>query len=163
MAGGGHQRRASGVWQNGQKAKSAIIKKLTIILRRERYSYRELQQVFGEVCRALVVKPERKPYKLPVLLSEEELRRLYQVIGAEKDLQRELMLKLLFYTGVRNHELTNMRMVDVFLGEGRISVRQGKGSKDRYVLFTERFKLALKAHMLAHPRNVHLFETQRCT
>jgi len=146
-----------------QEAKSGIIKRLTTILRKERYSYQELQYVFREVRSRLAVKPERKPYKLPVLLSEEELRRLYQVIGAEKDIQRELMLKLLFYTGVRNHELTNIRMEDVYLEESRIFIRQGKGSKDRYVLFAEPFKLALKAHMRSHPRNVYLFETQQCS
>lgn len=146
-----------------REAKSGIIKKLTTILRRERFSYQELQYVFREVRRRLAVKPERKPYKLPVLLSEEELRRLYRVIGAEKDLRRELMLKLLFYTGVRNHELTNIRMEDVYLEESRIFIRQGKGSKDRYVLFAEPFRLALKAHMQTCPRNVYLFETQRCT
>ena len=68
----------------GQKAKSTIVRKLTTILRKERDSYNELQYAFREVHRRLDVKPERKPYKLPALLSEEEPRRLYQVIGAER-------------------------------------------------------------------------------
>ena len=38
---------------------------------------------------------------------------------------------------------------------------QGKGSKDRYVLFGKSFATALKTHIAAHPENRWLFQTKR--
>ena len=43
----------------------------------------------------------------------------------------------------------------------KIFVDQGKGSKDRYILFPQAFGLVLHAHLAAHPKNRFVFETQR--
>jgi site-specific recombinase XerD len=42
-----------------------------------------------------------------------------------------------------------------------VFVNQGKGSKDRYVLFGKSFAMALRAHIAAHPDNRWLFQTRR--
>jgi site-specific recombinase XerD len=39
--------------------------------------------------------------------------------------------------------------------------RAGKGSKDRYILFPESFRLILKAHLAANLDNRYLFDRQR--
>ena len=44
----------------------------------------------------------------------------------------------------------------------KIFVNQGKGSKDRYVLFGKSFATALRTHIAAHPQNRWLFQTRRC-
>jgi hypothetical protein len=44
----------------------------------------------------------------------------------------------------------------------RIFIDQGKGSKDRYILFPASFQLVLKSHLLASPQNRYLFETRHC-
>jgi site-specific recombinase XerD len=144
------------------KAKSQLIRKILTILKKQHYDYHEVSYIFRKVRAALGLKRERKPYKLPVLLTEEELKALYQAISREDDLKKELMLKLLFYTGVRNEELTNIKVSDVYLTERKILIRQGKGSKDRYVLFKGSFELALKAYIKTNARNIYLFESQRC-
>jgi hypothetical protein len=38
--------------------------------------------------------------------------------------------------------------------------RQRKGDKDRYILFPDSFWPTLKAYLLAHPDNCHLFESR---
>nr|WP_276605580.1 site-specific integrase [Deinococcus sp. Arct2-2] len=73
-----------------------------------------------------------------------------------------MMLKLLFFTAVRVGELVNIKVADLDLAKCKIFVDQGKGSKDRYILFPQTFGLVLRAHLAAYPQQVHLFETQRC-
>lgn len=43
----------------------------------------------------------------------------------------------------------------------KIRVNQGKGSKDRYVLFGKSFATALRTHIAANPNNRWLFQTAR--
>ena len=43
----------------------------------------------------------------------------------------------------------------------KIFIHRGKGAKDRYILFPASFRLVLKSHLRAAPRNRYLFETRR--
>src|ERR1700687_6005199 len=43
----------------------------------------------------------------------------------------------------------------------KIFIDRGKGNKDRYILFPESFRLVLKSHLKANPRNHYLFESRR--
>jgi integrase len=43
----------------------------------------------------------------------------------------------------------------------KIFINRGKGAKDRYILFPASFRLVLKSHLHATPRNRYLFETRR--
>ena len=52
-----------------------------------------------------------------------------------EDVQHALMLRLLFFTGVRVSELCGIEVADVDLENCKIRINQGKGAKDRYVLF----------------------------
>jgi integrase len=63
----------------------------------------------------------------------------------------------------RSSELTNIRVEDVDLDACMISIEQGKGSKDRYILFPESFRLILTAHLAANPENRYLFESRQRT
>jgi site-specific recombinase XerD len=71
------------------------------------------------------------------------------------------MLWLLFYTGVRVSELSNMEVGQVDLENCKIRIELGKGAKDRYVLFGKSFATALRCHIAAQPDNRWLFQTRR--
>ena len=71
------------------------------------------------------------------------------------------MLRLLFYTAVRVSELVSMKVADVDLEAGKIFIDQGKGEKDRYILFPESFRLILKAYLAGNPDAEYLFESRR--
>ena len=60
-------------------------------------------------------------------------------------------------------ELCNVPVADVDLEACKIRVNQGKGSKDRYVLFGKTFATALRTPVAAHPQNRYLFQTRRKT
>jgi integrase len=70
------------------------------------------------------------------------------------------MLKFLLYTSVRVNELVNIKVGDVDLGNCKVFINQGKGSKDRYILFPESFRLVLASHLSANPNNKHLFQSR---
>ena len=97
------------------------------------------------------------------MLNSDEFRRFYAVVDRAEDIQHVLMLRLLFYTAVRVSELCRIEVGDVDLDTCRIRINQGKGSKDRYVLFGKTFATALRTHVAAHPHNRWLFQTKRAT
>lgn len=77
----------------------------------------------GEVPRA------RLPVRLPVVLSEAEVRRvLEQLDGTQR-----LIGMLLYGSGLRLLECLTLRVKDVDLERGEIRVRRGKGARDRVV------------------------------
>ena len=83
------------------------------------------------------------------------------MVDQADDVQHALMLRLFFYTGVRVSELCAIEVSHVDLENCKVFVDQGKGSKDRYVLFGKSFATALRAHIAAHPNNRRLFQTKR--
>lgn len=70
------------------------------------------------------------PRKLPHVLSIEEVRRLFEVANSERD---EIILKLMFYCGLRVSEVTNLKIEDIDFKNRTIKVVQGKNLKDRFV------------------------------
>jgi integrase/recombinase XerD len=77
---------------------------------------------------------------LPKSLAESEVRSMMQAAGAAADhpqataaaLRDHAILELLYASGLRVSELTNLRVEDLSLDEGRIRLR-GKGDKERIV------------------------------
>lgn len=143
--------------------KSQLVSRITRLVRREGLDYEGWRYVSRQVRRKCHLKPPTKPQKLPRVLTAEEFRRFYKVVDQAEDVQHALMLRLLFFTGVRVSELCNMQVADVDLENCKIRIEQGKGSKDRYVLFGRSFATALRTHIAAHPHNRWLFQTKRCS
>lgn len=83
------------------------------------------------------------------------------MVDRADDVQHSLMLRLLFFTAVRVSELCNIETADVDLQANKIRINQGKGSKDRYVLYNKQFSTALRTHIAANPKNRWLFQTRR--
>lgn len=91
---------------------------------------------------------------LPVVLSREEVRRLFAVTEGTTG----LILKLLYGTGLRQMECLRLRVKDVDLDRGVLTVRDGKGGKDRQVMLPK----ALHAEITNHVRRLGaLWETDR--
>ena len=107
--------------------------------------------------------PDKKPKRLPRVLTPDEFRRFYKAVDSAEDVQHGLTLRLLFYTAVRVSELCRIEVADVDLEDYKIFIQQGKGSKDRYVLFGKSFATALRTHVAAHLHNRYLFQTKRAT
>ncbi len=148
---------------SNEKAKSQVIAEIARIARKERLNYADFIYVCQRVRRKLGLSRPRKDRKLPQLLPESELRKFFHVIQRCGNLQHEIMLKLLFFTAVRVSELVRIRTQDVDFDLCKIFIDQGKGQKDRYILFPVGFRLVLQTHLQANPKNRYLFETTRYT
>ncbi len=142
--------------------KSGLVTQLVGMARRGRLGYDEFLYVCQQARRKLGLRRQRKEHRLPKLLPEADLKRFFRrQIQDCGDLQHEIMLKLLFYTAVRVSELVRIRVGDVDVAACRIFIAQGTGGKDRVILFPAGFRLVLKSHLKANPKNTYLFESQR--
>ncbi|WP_425148686.1 tyrosine-type recombinase/integrase [Deinococcus sp.] len=144
-----------------QKAKSEVVSQLVRLARRERLSYDDFAYVCQQARKKLKLKKTKREYRLPHLLTAEELTRFFKAVRDGGQVQHEIILQLLMFTAVRVGELVKIEVSDLDLAACKIFVDQGKGSKDRYLLFPQAFALVLRAHLAAHPDNRFLFETQR--
>jgi len=102
----------------------------------------------------------KKPKKLPVVLSPDEVTRL---IEAASSLLHRTLLMLLYATGLRRAEAANLKVNDVDSSLMLIHVRQGKGSRDRELPLTRKMLGALREYWRAtklKPR-VYLFPRRR--
>jgi integrase/recombinase XerD len=151
--------------QNGKakSPKSQLAARICRLVRAAGLDYEGWRYVSRRVRQKCQLAPPKKPKKLPRVMNADDFRKFYRVVDQADDVQHALMLRLLFYTGVRVSELCGIEVSHVDLENCKIFVDQGKGSKDRYVLFGKSFATALRTHMAAHPENRWLFQTQRHT
>jgi integrase/recombinase XerD len=146
---------------SAKSPKARLVARIARLVRQEGLDYDGWRYVAKRVRRACDLRPEKKGRRLPRVLTIEEFRRFYQVVDRAEDVQHALMLRLLFYTGVRVSELCGMLVTDIDLETCKIRINQGKGGKDRFVLFGKGFATALRTHIAAHSNNRWLFQTQR--
>jgi integrase/recombinase XerD len=93
----------------------------------------------------------KTPQKLPVVLSQEEVKRL---IEAAPNLLHRTLLMVLYSTGVRRTEASLLKVRDIDSERRVVHVRQGKGSRDRDLPLTPKLLAALRQYWLwKKPRN----------
>ncbi len=85
----------------------------------------------------------RRPRKLPEVLTREETR---SVLAHLQGLDR-LFLTLLYGTGMRLMEALRLRVKDVDFSANQITVRDGKGAKDRVTMLPAAIKSGLQRHL----------------
>jgi integrase/recombinase XerD len=153
----------AGFTTQNETAKSEVVSQIARIVRRAGLDYEGWRYVAKQVRKECQLRPAKKGRKLPRILNTDDFRRFYEVVDQAEDVQHALMLRLLFYTGVRVSELCNIMVADVDLDACKIRINGGKGDKDRFVLFGKSFATALRTHIAAHPSNRWLFQTRRNT
>lgn len=145
------------------KAKSEVIARISRIVRRAGLDYEAWRYISKRVRKECDLRPAKKGRRLPKILTVEDFRRFFELIDRSNDVQHSLMLRLLFFTGMRVSELCNTQVKDVDLESCRIRINKGKGGKDRTVLYGKSFTVALRTHIAGHPKNRWLFQTRRNT
>ena len=92
----------------------------------------------GAVVRA------RRPSRLPVVLTREEVR----AVLAQLDGEMWLIGSLLYGSGLRLTECLRLRVQDLDFERGEAVVRQGKGMKDRVTVLPRRLIVPLREHLV---------------
>ena len=97
-----------------------------------------LKFFYGRVLKRQVVIEElprpRKEFKLPAVLSKEEVSRLFAAVRNRKHLA---ILMLMYSSGMRVAEVVRLRPEDIDTDRHLIRVRGGKGHKDRYTILAD--------------------------
>jgi integrase/recombinase XerD len=114
-----------------------------------------LEMPWGKECFPRV----RRPDKLPVVLSPEEVGRFLKHIGC---LRHRAALMLCYGAGLRISEAVAVKVGDIDSQRKLIRIAQGKGKKDRYVMLSPRLLAVLRAYWSAErPGKEYLFPTWR--
>lgn len=86
----------------------------------------------------------QRPAKLPVVCTAEEVRAL---LGAVRGATARLMAQLLYGSGLRLMEAVRLRVKDVDLKKCQVTVRDGKGAKDRITMLPVGLAEPLRRHL----------------
>ncbi len=142
----------------------AMAKKLVRALRPQHPDYHYLKKVFQHTRELLDVDSAPRAKRLPELLTDAELVAFYEAVWNAHQLTHVVMLKLLLFTGIRNAELARLRLADIDLQTCQLRITQGKGHKDRYVLFPTSFRGELAQYVDRQWTHgvTYLFESNRC-
>lgn len=104
------------------------------------------------------IKYSKVPERLPVVLSKEEVKKLFNVIENPK---HKLMMQLMYSAGLRVSELINIKIDDIELNKNYGCVRGGKGNKDRLFIVADSLKSEIEKFVDSKKTNDWLFTSQR--
>ena len=96
----------------------------------------------------------KAPMKLPVVLSPEEVTRL---IEAASSLMHRTILLILYATGIRRAELSELKVSDIDSQRMVIHIQKGKGQRDRDLPMTPKLLEALRDYWRWARSKVYLF------
>lgn len=132
--------------QNGNEERS-IARKLSSL--KSYFKYLRKNEISMENPFEFIEKQKiKKP--LPELLTYDEIMELLRIeISPKEELNKRnyLIVRVLFATGVRVSELTNIKLENIDYEEDVIKIL-GKGNKERYVFFDEETEVLLKKYIL---------------
>jgi len=94
----------------------------------------------------------KRPGRVPVVFTRDEVRKLFAQLQGRG--AATLVIELLYGSGMRLVEALQLRIKDVDFGANEITVRGGKGDRDRRTMLPERVQGALLPH-LAEVRAQH--------
>jgi integrase/recombinase XerD len=104
----------------------------------------------------LVHRPKRG-HQLPNVLSKEEVAR---ILNAPQNLKHRLMLILLYSCGMRRSELLNLKFSHIQRDRMLITIKAGKGNKDRIVPLSPKVLGLLEEYYHAYKPKDFVFEGQ---
>jgi site-specific recombinase XerD len=85
----------------------------------------------------------RRKRRLPVVLTREEVNRLFSFLEGPY----LLMAQLLYGSGLRLLECIRLRVKDIDFASNLLIVRSGKGEKDRATILPDKIKESLESHL----------------
>jgi integrase/recombinase XerD len=100
----------------------------------------------------------RTSKKLPVVLSRDEVARLLSAVRHPK---HHAVLATIYATGLRISEAVSLRVTDIDSQRMVITIRQGKGRKDRTVMLSPRLLALLRRYLRAERPGEWLFPGRR--
>jgi len=112
------------------------------------------QRILGRELEFIDAVKAKRPKHLPLVLSRQEVNRMLRQMEG-----RDLLLGLLLYgSGMRHKEVLRLRVKDVHFDTMQITIRDGKGEKDRVTMLpkaaVELLERQLRAVKTLHDRDL---------
>ncbi len=113
------------------------------------------EQVLGGKRKFYFLDRPRKEKRLPVVLSEEEVVRIFGQVG---NIKHKCLLMLIYSAGLRIGEALNITVADIDSARGQVSIRGAKGNKDRVSLLSASLLPLLREYYQQYQPKKYLFE-----
>lgn len=97
--------------------------------------------------------PKRKK-PLPKVVSKKEIQKM---IRATANSKHELIITLLYGSGLRVSEVVNLKPSHINLDRERIFIKDGKGGKDRYTILSNKTRKLLLEYLMTQEHSTYLF------
>jgi len=100
----------------------------------------------------------KKEHKLPSVLSEEEIIKLFKQVS---NIKHKAILYLIYSGGLRLSEVVNLKITDIDSKRNLILIRESKGKKDRTTLLSQALLELLRDYYREYKPENYLFEGQK--
>ncbi len=97
----------------------------------------------------------QKPFQLPTVFAEEEIKK---IILATENIKHRTMICLAYAGGLRVSEIVNLKLKDIDSKRMVITLRQGKGKKDRQIMLSEKLLILMREYFKEYKPVIWLFE-----
>ncbi len=99
--------------------------------------------------------PDRSEYKLPDVLSQSEIAKIFANID---NLKHKTIFSLLYSAGLRVSEVVNLKIEDIDSSRMLIHIHNSKNNRDRMVPLSEKILVLLREYFKASKPSKFLFE-----
>lgn len=99
----------------------------------------------------------KRDRKLPIVLSAEEVQRIFSVCNNTK---HKAIMSLLYSAGLRVSEVINLRIKDIDSAQMVMNIINAKGGKDRQVMLTQNVLELLRKYYIEYKPTEYLFNGQ---
>lgn len=104
------------------------------------------------------IKYSKKPARIPVVLSREEIAEMISVI---KNPKHKLLVSLAYGAGLRVSEVVSLQVMDVNFREKLLTIRNGKGGRDRITVLPEKLVHQVMQFCYGREPADYLLESER--
>jgi len=118
------------------------------------YGLRYYYRYVGLPTRAVKLPSLKKDAKLPDILNQSELRKLFV---APALLKHRILLMLIYSAGLRSSEVINLKIADIDFERRSIHIRRSKYNKDRIVPLSVYMAIGLKKYLALEQPHTWIF------
>ncbi|GAB4285978.1 MAG: site-specific integrase [Candidatus Dojkabacteria bacterium] len=102
--------------------------------------------------------PERANYKLPNVLSQEEVKMIIENI---ENIKHKSIISLIYSAGLRISEVVNLKIRDIDSHRMTIKIIHSKNRRDRYVTLSDKVLILLREYYKRYKPKKYIFEGQK--
>lgn len=118
------------------------------------YSFRKFYQFLNEEEKMDLIPPPRRSYRIPVVLNRGETQ---QLLNSCINIYEKLYISLLYSTGMRISELTNLKIEEIDFERKTIYISNSKSRNQRFVILSESVNILIQLYMEIFKPKLYLF------